>query len=387
MEEDSAGQIWFTERPGRVSRLDPVTGVRRVLLNLPDVYSTGETGLLDLALHPAFPKVPQIFTVTYQSGGHSGTTGPIDRGGGPRHVAACRHAVGWGAGREHPCGVALVVLARHHPSHVLRRLPESAHRPGPKGRGRQDPAHDHRRRPPADNPVPGFLALTTGHRNVQAWPWPRGEGSSIPSTAPTTTTSSGSCAKAQLRLAHGARLLRRRGGRQILSRFQCGGAVVRLHAHLGGGGIEWYGADAFPSLKGRVLMVSLAGQLRALRVHADKDSLLSDSILVNNRWGRLRDVLVLANGYIVVAVSNRDGRGTAGAVDDRLILLSPAGSSKVSRRVQATAAGRVLNVRNLGGRLVRAGSDLSGLPASLYLLEFESGTMVPAIQHGGLRKY
>ncbi|MBK8803063.1 MAG: PQQ-dependent sugar dehydrogenase [Fibrobacteres bacterium] len=391
MEEDSAGQIWFTERPGRVSRLDPVTGVRRVLLNLPDVYSTGETGLLDLALHPAFPKVPQIFTVyTYQSGGA---------------IRERLVRLDWEAARDTLLPAdTLLDGVRGVSTHVGSRLlflPDTTLLMSSGDFQNQPIAQDPRAvegkilrmttagAPPADNPVPGFLAWTTGHRNVQGLAMGPAGRVFYSEHGPNNDDEFGVVRKGR---NYGWPTVHGFCDDVVEDKFCLDSNVVEpLSAYtptLAVAGIEWYGADAFPSLKGRVLMVSLkAGQLRALRVHADKDSLLSDSILVNNRWGRLRDVLVLANGYIVVAVSNRDGRGTAGAVDDRLILLSPAGSSKVSRRVQATAAGRVLNVRNLGGRLVRAGSDLSGLPASLYLLEFESGTMVPAIQHGGLRKY
>jgi hypothetical protein len=133
-------------------------------------------------------------------------------------------------------------------------------------------------------------------------------------------------------------------------------------------------------------MTSLkAGQLRALRPHLSKDSLLSDSILVNNRWGRLRDVLVLANGNIVVAVSNRDGRGTAGTVDDRLIELSAVGSpTGVHPRIRI-GAGPVVNIRDLGGRMIRSGNDLRGLPANLYLLERQAGPPLVHIHPGWSR--
>src|SRR6056297_1410192 len=46
--------IWFTERYGRVSRLNPETGERQTILTLDQVHEQGESGLLGMVLHPDF---------------------------------------------------------------------------------------------------------------------------------------------------------------------------------------------------------------------------------------------------------------------------------------------------------------------------------------------
>lgn len=63
--------IWMTERYGRVSRLNPASGVRTTILDLTSsVYSNSESGLLGLQLHPNFETTPQVFLAyTYYSGG------------------------------------------------------------------------------------------------------------------------------------------------------------------------------------------------------------------------------------------------------------------------------------------------------------------------------
>jgi len=54
--------IWFTERIGRISRLNPETGVRTVILNLTStVHQQSESGMLGLALHPDFGNTPHVF--------------------------------------------------------------------------------------------------------------------------------------------------------------------------------------------------------------------------------------------------------------------------------------------------------------------------------------
>lgn len=65
------GHIYMTERYGRVSRLNPETGVRTTILDLTStVYDISEAGLLGMVLHPEFETTPQVFLAyTYYSGG------------------------------------------------------------------------------------------------------------------------------------------------------------------------------------------------------------------------------------------------------------------------------------------------------------------------------
>ncbi len=62
--------IWMTERFGRVSRINPVTGVQSMLLDMSsDVYEQSESGMLGMVLHPDFDNNPEVFIVyTYLSG-------------------------------------------------------------------------------------------------------------------------------------------------------------------------------------------------------------------------------------------------------------------------------------------------------------------------------
>ena len=66
----SDDHIWMTERYGRVSRLNPTTGVRTTILDLTSsVYVNSEAGLLGMQLHPDFENTPQVFLAyTYNIG-------------------------------------------------------------------------------------------------------------------------------------------------------------------------------------------------------------------------------------------------------------------------------------------------------------------------------
>lgn len=53
--------IWMTERGGRISRVNPTTGVVTPLLTVSEVVSNNEGGMLGMVLHPNFSSTPQVF--------------------------------------------------------------------------------------------------------------------------------------------------------------------------------------------------------------------------------------------------------------------------------------------------------------------------------------
>lgn len=54
--------IWFTERSGRFTKVDPATGKKKVLLHLLDVdHTKAERGTLGFDSHPDFPQTPYVY--------------------------------------------------------------------------------------------------------------------------------------------------------------------------------------------------------------------------------------------------------------------------------------------------------------------------------------
>jgi aldose sugar dehydrogenase len=54
--------IWFTERHGKISRVNPENGERKILLDYRDkVYQNSESGMLGLFLHPEFSSKPFVY--------------------------------------------------------------------------------------------------------------------------------------------------------------------------------------------------------------------------------------------------------------------------------------------------------------------------------------
>ena len=61
----------------------------------------------------------------------------------------------------------------------------------------------------------------------------------------------------------------------------------------------------------------------ARSLSADGQGVLGQEVLFQGEFGRLRDVLVGPRGEVYLATSNRDGRGTPAANDDRIIVIEP----------------------------------------------------------------
>jgi glucose/arabinose dehydrogenase len=89
-------------------------------------------------------------------------------------------------------------------------------------------------------------------------------------------------------------------------------------------GCTVYNADLIPQWKGSMLFGTLRGQgLRRLTFAAD-GSVAGEEVLYENEYGRIRDVAVGPDGAVYFTTSNQDGRGTVRSGDDRIMRIAPA---------------------------------------------------------------
>jgi hypothetical protein len=88
-------------------------------------------------------------------------------------------------------------------------------------------------------------------------------------------------------------------------------------------GIDFYEFDSIPEWKNNILMTTLKeSQLMSIQLSADGLIAESSSVWVNGWFGRLRDICVSPDGRVFISTSNRDGRGSSRAGDDRIIQFS-----------------------------------------------------------------
>jgi glucose/arabinose dehydrogenase len=90
-------------------------------------------------------------------------------------------------------------------------------------------------------------------------------------------------------------------------------------------GAAFYTGNAIPAFRNQLFVATLAGQA-LLRVTIDGSDLrhvASVERLLDHKYGRLRDVVTGPDGFLYVCTSNRDGRNTPVADDDRLLRIVP----------------------------------------------------------------
>ncbi|MCY2931435.1 MAG: PQQ-dependent sugar dehydrogenase [Planctomycetota bacterium] len=190
-------------------------------------------------------------------------------------------------------------------------------------------------RPPRDNP----LALadgsrspvwTWGHRNCQGFSW-------HPLTGQLYATEHGPAAGVEAILGGGDELNRIQKGRNygwplfhhdangILAGARCAGPLAQWTPGVGPAGAVFYTGDKFPSLRNKLLFVALRGEALACVTFDEKnpDRVDEVSAVLERQFGRLRAVAVGPDGLIYLTTSNRDRRGVAMASDDRVLQLTP----------------------------------------------------------------
>jgi aldose sugar dehydrogenase len=317
------GSLWFTERPGHVSRIDLATGeVRRV--GEIDVAESGESGLMGMAFHPDFPREPIVFFAhSYRSlGGIRNRLIRMHYRDG-RLVDAQTLLDGL-AGRGNHNGSRLAV----GPDRLLYMTMGDA--------GQGDRAQDRRSlsgkilrltlegRPAPDNPFSNEV-WSWGHRNPQGIVFAPGGTLYATEHGPSDADEVNRIVKGGnygWPVVHGA--CDRPAEREFCAEHAVIEPLVEYTPTIGISGVDYYDSDRIPGWRGSLVYTSLVGQkLLRLVLRADGLAARNQERILDGEYGRLRDVLVAPDGTLYIATSNRDGRGRPAADDDRIIRIRP----------------------------------------------------------------
>ena len=87
-------------------------------------------------------------------------------------------------------------------------------------------------------------------------------------------------------------------------------------------GAAFYRGTAIPAFANQLFVATLRG-MALLRLTVSGRRVTAQERLLENRYGRLRDVVSGPDGYLYVCTSNRDGRTTPVAEDDRVLRIVP----------------------------------------------------------------
>lgn len=321
------GGLLVTERPGRVRIIENGKLRPEPVFTVPDVEPSGESGLMDISVHPDFAKNSFVFLAyAYNSDGkrvkvvryrYSGGKLVQDRvvieniPGAPNH-----------AGTRSRFGPDLKLYVTTGDSTDWNLAQDINSLAGKTLRLNDDGSV------PADNPFVGRAGYrpeiwTTGHRNAQGLAWQPGS-------------------RLMFQTEHGPSGFEGRGGGAdevniVEAGKNYGWPIIwgtktqtGLEAPLllytpacAPASAAFYTGGKLAGLKNNFFFGCLRGT-KLIRVILDGRRAVRQENLFDGEFGRIREVGEGPDGLLYFSTSNRDGRGTRAADDDRILRIVPA---------------------------------------------------------------
>ncbi len=313
--------IWMTERYGRISKVNPETGELKELYTFKDVYEDGERGLMGLALHPYFPDTPFVYTIYSYLGKKNETLIKIVRLEYKNEKLQSPITIfdsipgAWNHdGARLWIDKDLTMFVTMGDAAVPNRAQDMNSLNGKILRMNLDGTI------PFDNPFPNSYVWSLGHRNPQGlvkysdilyssehgantddelniivkgrnYGWPNVEGFCD------KTTEKSFCEK-----------------NNVIEPIAAWTPTIAV------AGIDYYHHNLIPEWNNSILAVALkASVLVQNKLSEDRTKVISQTKYFEYQFGRLRDLCISPDGRVFIATSNKDGRGSPKAQDDRII--------------------------------------------------------------------
>ncbi|MHB1131406.1 MAG: PQQ-dependent sugar dehydrogenase [Chloroflexota bacterium] len=314
------GRLFFTERPGRIRVIEDGQLQQAPVASL-GVASTGEAGLMGLALSPTFQQDGLLYVMYTYRGSQGELLNRISRLSVQGNQAGGEQVLLEGIPGS---GIHDGGRLKLGPDGKLYATTGDAANPALAQSGSSLAGKVLRMNPdgsvPNDNPFPGSPVYSLGHRNAQGLAWQ-------PGTGRLYATEHGPSGNDEVNLIepgqnYGWPTIQ---GQQQDARFA---APLALYSpSVAPAGAVFYDAQALAPWQGNLFFTTLAGRHlhRLVLGGPDGRQVLGEERLFDGVYGRLRDVAQGPDGFLYFTTSNRDGRGTPSAQDDRILRVVPGG--------------------------------------------------------------
>ena len=374
--------IWITERKGDVSRYDPATKKLEKLITIAKVVESSEAGLMGMVLHPSFNDTPHVFVAynysvsgnlvvkvsrfTFQDNLLQNEKTIIDNITGNQIHDGCRLAIS--NNRK------LFITTGDAGNQSLSQNNNSLN--GKLLRLNLDGSV------PNDNPISGNPLWTLGHRNAQGLVIANGK---------IYSSEHGPANDDELNLIEKGRnygwpnvhgFCNLPSEKIFCYQNNVAEPMIAWTPTLAVAGIDYYGHSRLPSLTNSIILTSLkAGKVIALKLDASGTKITDTIHIVNNDFGRIRDVSVSPDGRIFIATSNKDGRGNPRPQDDRIIEITEKTSGLEN------SSGSILNIYpNPASNHIIIDSPENRMNGRIYLISSNGEMIREYILNGEYRK-
>lgn len=309
--------LWMTEREGKVSRLNPQTGIREVILDMTManggiVHQVGEAGMLGFDFHPNFPDSNYLYIaythrsngVTYERLSRFLYDGDslinelyiIDSIIANTYHAGSRVLVGPDNKLYMTTGDALNQPSAQDISSLSGKIL----------RVNLDGTV------PSDNPIPGSPLWSWGHRNPQ--------GLYFAPSGILYSSEHGPNTDDEINIIHRARnygwpnvagICNATAEITFCADSNVAESIYNWTPTIAPSDLIFYDHPSIPEWQGSLLLSVLKNKrIIKLTLNAAGDSITSETSYFVNQWGRLRDICVAPNGTVYIATNGASPTNT-----------------------------------------------------------------------------
>jgi glucose/arabinose dehydrogenase len=317
------GRIFLTERPGRIRIIKDGKLLPEPMATITEVHSAGESGLMDLTLHPLFNQNHFLYIAyAYQGNGQSVRVARYTERNGqliePKTLLENIPAALYHAGtrvRFGPDGKLYITTGDAGKPELSQKLDSLS---GKTLRLNEDGSV------PKDNPFVSQASArpeiwSYGHRNSQGIAWKPGSGLMF-QTEHGPSGSNGPGGGDEVNIVergenYGWPIIHHRESQTGMH-----SPLLEYTPAIAPASALFYRGFIFPKYRDNFFFGCLRGEM-IIRVVLEGRRVISQERLLEKKYGRIRDVEEGPDGAIYFSTSNRDGRGNPAAEDDRILRL------------------------------------------------------------------